>query len=107
MNRRSRQVRPEGGPRADARQMENAMTTPNKTPRIALVLLVAVGLVLGMTAAEAGKAKVTERHRDPNYKFGFKYFQDWKPIPLQPNETDIVCKFGDEKGKAMRGPNRG
>ncbi|MDJ0973131.1 MAG: hypothetical protein QNJ98_01550 [Planctomycetota bacterium] len=71
------------------------------TRRIATVLLACAGVLLlvGTPVAEAGRAKVTERHRDPNHKFSFKYFQDWKPIPLQPNERDLVCKFGDVKGK--------
>ena len=75
-------------------------------PRRAMWLLAALALLIGpaLEDAEAGRAKVTERHRDKTYKFSFKYFQDWKPVPLQPNETDLVCKFGDAKGK---GQNRG
>lgn len=55
-------------------------------------------LVAGIPSAEAGRAKVTKWHHDSIYKFGFKYFEKFKPIPLQPNETDIICKFGDSKG---------
>ena len=72
--------------------------------RLCLLLVAIAWLVAPLTPAEAGAPAVSQIHRDPVHKFSLKYFKDWKPVPLQPGETDVVCRLRDPKQKGtLRG----
>jgi hypothetical protein len=69
-------------------------------------LAAAVLAVLAVAAAparDAGAAgTLSQKHRDPTYKFSFLYYDDWSPIPIPPDEKYAVARYV-QKGAAEKG----
>ncbi len=45
---------------------------------------------------------VNQVHRDKVWKFSVKVFKGWQPLPLQPGERQVVCRFRDPDGSGQR-----
>ena len=45
---------------------------------------------------------VNQVHRDKVWKFSLKVFNGWQPLPLQPGERQVVCRFRDPDGSGQR-----
>jgi hypothetical protein len=69
---------------------------------LAAVSLGVVSWVGGGRLPDAHAGALTQKHRDPTYKFSFSYFDDWSPLPTQPDETDVVAAYVQE-GSDARG----
>jgi hypothetical protein len=62
-------------------------------------LLALLGAALLAPAAVAGAPTLSQKHRDPVYKFSMKMFQGFEPVPIEVGEEIVVCKYMDPKSK--------
>ncbi len=82
----------------------------NRAARLGLLAGLALAVGAGFVALPSGPARAGEplagtRHRDGSYKFSFRYFQDWKPVPVQPGEENCLAQYL-QQGASDRDPAR-